>query len=60
MILSGIVSFVLGVMIANQLPDSAAWAIGLLVGIQLIFYGMTALATWLALGSSRSAPTTPA
>jgi uncharacterized membrane protein HdeD (DUF308 family) len=60
MILSGIVSFVLGLLIANELPEAAAWAIGLLVGIQLIFYGMSALGTWFALGSARGAPTSSA
>jgi uncharacterized membrane protein HdeD (DUF308 family) len=60
MILSGIVSFVLGLLIANELPEAAAWAIGLLVGIQLIFYGMSALGTWFALGRSRGAPASSA
>jgi uncharacterized membrane protein HdeD (DUF308 family) len=35
----GVVSIVLGVMIWTDLPSSAAWAIGLLIGIQLIFAG---------------------
>ena len=30
------------IMIANELPGAGAWAIGLLVGIQLIFYGIGA------------------
>lgn len=60
MIFSGILSFVLGVLIANELPEAAAWAIGLLVGIQLIFYGMSAIATYFALGSSREAPASSA
>jgi uncharacterized membrane protein HdeD (DUF308 family) len=34
-----LLSIVLGVMIWADLPSSAAWAIGLLVGIQLIFAG---------------------
>lgn len=49
MTVSGVLSLVLGVLIANRLPEAAGWAIGLLVGIQLVFYGMTAVATWLAL-----------
>lgn len=38
---SGIVSVILAVMIWNQWPLSGAWAVGVLVGIQLIFAGMT-------------------
>lgn len=36
---SGILSLVLGVMIWSQFPLSGAWAIGLLVGINLVFSG---------------------
>jgi uncharacterized membrane protein HdeD (DUF308 family) len=39
----GLVSIVLGVLIAVSLPSSAAWAIGLLVGINLVFWGLHAL-----------------
>jgi|1186.fasta_scaffold64347_2 uncharacterized membrane protein HdeD (DUF308 family) len=39
MILSGIVSIILGVLIWADLPSSATWAIGLLVGIELLFGG---------------------
>jgi uncharacterized membrane protein HdeD (DUF308 family) len=38
-IVLGLVSIVLGVMIWADLPSSAEWAIGLLLGIQLIFTG---------------------
>jgi uncharacterized membrane protein HdeD (DUF308 family) len=38
-ILSGIVSLVLGILIAEKLPSSANWAIGLIVGIDLFFAG---------------------
>jgi uncharacterized membrane protein HdeD (DUF308 family) len=41
--LSGAVSLVLGIFIANRLPEAAAWAIGLLVGIDLIVYGVAAI-----------------
>jgi uncharacterized membrane protein HdeD (DUF308 family) len=34
---------VLGILIAVELPSSAGWAIGLLVGINLIFWGVRAL-----------------
>lgn len=39
MLFGGIVSILLGVMIWRQWPISGAWAIGVLVGIKLIFAG---------------------
>ena len=39
MLLSGLVDLVLAVMIIAGLPSTAAWAIGLLVGINLVFGG---------------------
>lgn len=47
--ISGGLSVVLGVLIATSLPSSAAWAIGLLVGIDLVFWGVRTLfaARWL-------------
>ena len=36
---SGGISLLLGILILNSLPSSAAWAIGLLVGVHLIFSG---------------------
>ena len=41
MLVSGIVSVVLGVMIYNQFPESAIWLVGVLVGIRMLFAGMT-------------------
>ena len=41
--LSGAMSAVLGVLVAADLPSSANWAIGLLVGINLILWGVRAL-----------------
>jgi uncharacterized membrane protein HdeD (DUF308 family) len=38
---SGIISVILACMIWNQWPLSGEWAIGILVGIQLIFAGLT-------------------
>ncbi|UCD68583.1 MAG: HdeD family acid-resistance protein [Betaproteobacteria bacterium] len=38
---SGIVSVLLGIMIWNEFPMSGAWAVGILVGIRLIFGGWT-------------------
>jgi len=35
----GVLSIVLGSLIWADLPSSAAWAIGLLVGIDLVFTG---------------------
>jgi uncharacterized membrane protein HdeD (DUF308 family) len=43
LLFNGLVSVVLAVLIAADLPSSAAWAIGLLVGINLVFWGMRAL-----------------
>ena len=41
---SGIISLLLGIMIWRQFPLSGAWAIGILVGIKLIFSGWTLIA----------------
>jgi uncharacterized membrane protein HdeD (DUF308 family) len=41
--LGGVCSVILGFLIVASLPSSAAWAIGLLVGINLIFWGVRAL-----------------
>jgi uncharacterized membrane protein HdeD (DUF308 family) len=41
MLASGIVDVVLAVMILTGLPSTAAWAIGLLVGINMIFGGFS-------------------
>jgi uncharacterized membrane protein HdeD (DUF308 family) len=40
-VLSGVISIVLGVLIAEKLPSSADWAIGLIVGVDLFFAGIT-------------------
>jgi uncharacterized membrane protein HdeD (DUF308 family) len=44
MLLSGIVDLILAGIIFLGLPGSAAWAIGLLVGINLIFGGAAMIA----------------
>lgn len=44
MLLSGIVDLLLGGMIFLGLPSSAAWAIGLLVGINMVFGGVALIA----------------
>jgi uncharacterized membrane protein HdeD (DUF308 family) len=40
---SGALSAILGALIVASLPSSAGWAIGLLVGINLVFFGLRAL-----------------
>ncbi|HQR08524.1 MAG TPA: HdeD family acid-resistance protein [Gemmatales bacterium] len=48
-VLSGLISFMLGMMIWQQWPSSALWVPGTLVGIELLFSGWNyvALASWL-------------
>jgi uncharacterized membrane protein HdeD (DUF308 family) len=41
-VLGGVLSMLLGVLIAVELPSSAAWAIGLLVGVNLLFWSVRA------------------
>jgi uncharacterized membrane protein HdeD (DUF308 family) len=53
MLVSGVIDLVLAVMIFTGLPGSAAWALGLLVGINMIFGG-TAL-VMMALHARQSA-----
>ena len=52
-VMSGVISLILGILIARELPSSADWAIGLLVGIDFLFYGLSALYAASQLGSSR-------
>jgi uncharacterized membrane protein HdeD (DUF308 family) len=52
-LLSGIIDVILGFLIWQEWPASALWVIGLFLGINLIFRGVT----WIALGLSlRSLP----
>jgi uncharacterized membrane protein HdeD (DUF308 family) len=45
--LNGGISLLLGILILADLPSSAEWAIGLLVGVNLLFWGIRALvAAW--------------
>lgn len=53
MIFSGLVSIFLAGLIWSELPGSAAWVIGLLVGINLLIFGFSQL--FLVLGTNRSA-----
>jgi uncharacterized membrane protein HdeD (DUF308 family) len=43
LLFGGIVAIVLGIMIWEQLPSSALWVLGLLLGINLVFSGFTFL-----------------
>jgi uncharacterized membrane protein HdeD (DUF308 family) len=54
MLASGVIDLVLGVMILAGLPSTAAWAIGLLVGINMIFGGSALIA--MALHAKNAAP----
>jgi len=54
MLLSGIIDLVLGAMIFVGLPSTAVWAIGLLVGINMVFGGSALIA--MALHARNAAP----
>ena len=41
LLLSGVVTLLLGVLITIHWPSSALWVIGTFVGIDLIFYGLS-------------------
>jgi uncharacterized membrane protein HdeD (DUF308 family) len=43
--IDGVLSLILGLLIAVNLPSSAAWAIGLLVGFYMLWWGSGALVT---------------
>ena len=53
-IVNGAVSLLLGILIAEELPESSDWAIGLLVGIDFLFFGVSCL--FLAAAAGPSAP----
>ena len=40
-LLNGVITFLAGVVIYRNFPDSAVWVIGLLVGLELLFHGWT-------------------
>ena len=54
MLVSGIVDLVLATFVFAGLPSTAAWAIGLLVGINMVFGGSALIAMAL---HARNAPT---
>ena len=47
-IVNGVLAVVIAVLVIANLPSSAAWAIGLLVGIQLLFDGIMMIAAGMA------------
>lgn len=51
LLVGGIISLILGVMIWAQWPSSALWAIGIIIGVELIFAGWTMVALSLAVHS---------
>jgi uncharacterized membrane protein HdeD (DUF308 family) len=53
--LAGAVSLVAGIMIWMELPSSAAWALGLLAGISVMFNGWSYIAIALAAKAMKSA-----
>jgi len=60
---NGVITLLLGILIGANLPESSDWAIGLLVGIDFLFYGFGAIAAAAALkrgelgGATTSGPT---
>lgn len=62
---NGVVTLLLAVLIGAHLPESSDWAIGLLVGIDFLFYGCGAIAAASALkrevagGTASGSMTTP-
>lgn len=43
LLFDGIITLILAIMIASAWPSSAAWAVGVLVGVSMFFSGMTRL-----------------
>lgn len=44
MVANGVITLLLAILIGAELPESSDWAIGLLVGIDFLFYGFGAIA----------------
>lgn len=55
-LLSGVVSLLLGVSIYRQWPVSGLWVIGLFIGIELLFSGLTWVSLAMAIRRSSGAP----
>jgi uncharacterized membrane protein HdeD (DUF308 family) len=56
-LLSGIISLILGVMIWKQLPESSLWVVGLFVGIEMLFSGWSWVMLALAARAFPAGPT---
>jgi uncharacterized membrane protein HdeD (DUF308 family) len=56
LLFDGILSLVLGVLILSGWPSTAAWALGLLVGVDLLVSGSSMLLIGVAAGPSHRAP----
>jgi uncharacterized membrane protein HdeD (DUF308 family) len=54
MLLSGIIDLILAAIIFAGLPGTAAWALGLLVGINMLFGGAALIAMALAARNPQS------
>ena len=54
MLVDGIVTLLLGLMIYLQWPSSAAWAIGILVGVSMMISGLSRV--MLSLSVRKAAP----
>jgi uncharacterized membrane protein HdeD (DUF308 family) len=48
-LLNGMITFLLGVIIYRQFPESAVWVLGLLVGLEMLFHGWTWIVLSLAI-----------
>jgi uncharacterized membrane protein HdeD (DUF308 family) len=59
MLTSGIIDLILAGIILIGLPGTAAWALGLLVGINMLFGGSALIAMAMHARSSTDTPTTP-
>lgn len=65
MVANGVITLLLAILIGAELPESSDWAIGLLVGIDFLFYGIAAIAAASALkreeagGTESSTPPAP-
>ena len=55
-LLDGIITLILGILIWRQWPSSSVWVIGTLIGISLIFSGISRV--MLSLAARRAAPVT--
>jgi uncharacterized membrane protein HdeD (DUF308 family) len=58
MLFSGLVDLALGIMLFTGLPGTATWAIGLLIGINMIFGGWALILMALSVPADKPAPTT--